>query len=132
MSSVTVQVITYAPTIFLHCQHCELTFKEMGLGDRLRREEARDALPADLRVEFQRVSEWVHTLLHRFGHRIRVKIIDAASIEGVWKSYRYRARRYPAVIVQGPDRSVEASVITGLETAEHVVERYLTAPSNGG
>src|SRR5919106_1694634 len=127
---VDVQVITYAPTIFLHCQHCELTFREMGLGDRLRREEASQALPADLRADFQRVSEWVHNLVHGFGNRIRVKVIDAASIEGVWKSFRFRARRYPAVIVEGVDRDVGRQVVTDLESARDVVERYVTAPSN--
>jgi hypothetical protein len=132
MSSVTVQVITYAPTIFLHCQHCELTFQQMGLGDRLRREEARDALPADLRAEFQSVSEWVHALVHRFGHLVRVKVVDAASIEGVWKSFRYRARRYPTVIVESRDRSPRKHMVTDLDSAEHVVERFVSAPSSGG
>ncbi|MGH2488650.1 MAG: hypothetical protein ACRDFR_03405, partial [Candidatus Limnocylindria bacterium] len=50
---VTVQVITYAPTVFYHCQHCELTFQEMGLGERLRRQEAAESLPDDLAQEFQ-------------------------------------------------------------------------------
>ncbi len=130
MRPVKVQVITYAPTVFFHCQHCELTFREMGLGERLRREEAREALPPDLRVEYQRVSEWVHDLVHRFGHRVRVKVIDAASIEGVWKSFRHRARRYPAVIVEPADREVAKHVDTDLESAKRVVERYVTAPSN--
>jgi hypothetical protein len=130
MKPVNVQVITYAPTIFLHCQHCELTFQEMGLGDRLRREEARDALPPDLRLEFQHVSEWVHDLVHRFGHRVRVKVVDAASIEGVWKSFRHRTRRYPAVIIEGPDREVRPHVDNDLASAARLVERYVTAPSN--
>ena len=130
MRPVKVQVITYAPTVFLHCQHCELTFREMGLGERLRREEAREALPPELRVEYQRVSEWVHDLVHRFGSRIRVKVVDAASIEGVWKSFRHRARRYPAVIVEPADREVAKHVDTDLDSATRVVERYVTAPSN--
>jgi hypothetical protein len=35
-----------------------------------------------------------------------VKLVDAASIEGFWKSLRYRLRRYPAVIIEGTERHV--------------------------
>ena len=31
--------------------------------------------------------------------RILLKVIDAASIEGFYKSLKYNARRYPAVII---------------------------------
>jgi hypothetical protein len=30
-----------------------------------------------------------------------IKVIDAASIEGFFKTLRYRIRRYPAVIIEG-------------------------------
>jgi hypothetical protein len=106
MKPVTVQVITYAPTVFLHCQHCELTFQEMGIGERLRRQEAAEALPDDLARDFQVVSDWVHGLLQRHGPRVRVKVVDAASIEGFVASVRHRVRRYPAVIVDGGERRV--------------------------
>jgi hypothetical protein len=101
---VTVEVITYAPTVFYHCQHCELTFREMGIGERLRRQEAAESLPDDLSREFQALSDWVHALLDRHGRRVRVKVIDAASIEGFFASLRHRAHRYPAVIVGGGER----------------------------
>lgn len=105
---VSVQVIAYAPTVFYHCQHCELTFQEMGIGDRLRRREAAEALPDDLRREFQDVSDWVHALLERHGTGVRVDVLDAASIRGFLASLRHRINRYPAVIVDdekrvGPD-----------------------------
>ena len=67
MKPVTIEVITYAPTVFYHCQHCELTFQEMGIGEKLRREEAAAALPDDLARDFQALSDWVHRLLERFG-----------------------------------------------------------------
>ena len=126
MRPVRVQVITYAPTVFYHCQHCELTFREMGIGERLRREEAEQALPDDLRHEYGAVSAWLHDLAHRFGNRVRVRLIDAASIEGFFKSLRHRTRRYPAVVVDGP------STYTGtdLDEAKRVIERYIAAPTN--
>jgi hypothetical protein len=104
MKPLTVEVITYAPTVFSHCQHCEVAFQEMGIGERLRREEAAAALPDDLARDFQAWSDWIHRLLERHGPRIRVKVVDAASIEGVVESLRHRVGRYPAVIVDGTDK----------------------------
>jgi hypothetical protein len=106
MKPVTVQVITYTPTVFLHCQHCELTFKEMGIGERLRRQEAAEALPEDLAREYQALSDWVHDLLERHGPRVRVKVVDAASIEGFFSSIRHGVRRYPAVILDGGEKRI--------------------------
>ena len=126
MKPLKVQVITYAPTVFYHCQHCELTFREMGIGDRIRREEAAQALPDDLRREYGVVSTWLHDLAHRFGRKVHVRLVDAASIEGFFKSLIHRARRYPAVIVEGQTKYVG----TDLKEADRVVERYVTAPTN--
>lgn len=106
MNPVDVQVVTYAPTIFYHCQHCELTFKEMGIGERLRRREAGEALPDDLTREYAALSDWIHGLLERHGGRIRVRVVDAASIEGFFVSIRHRLGRYPAVIVDGTEKVV--------------------------
>ena len=101
MKAVDVQIITYAPTVFYHCQHCEVAFGELGVGHRVHREQAREALPDDLRRDFDELSDRVHQVIERWGNRVHVRVIDAASLEGVWKSLRYRAGRYPAVIVNG-------------------------------
>lgn len=106
MKPVSIQVITYAPTVFYHCQHCELTFQEMGIGERLRRREAAEALPEDLTREYQAVSDWVHDLLRRHGPRVRVDVLDAASIRGFFASLRHRVGRYPAVIVDGREKRI--------------------------
>jgi hypothetical protein len=119
MAPVRVEVITYTPTFFFHCQHCELTFQEMGVGAAVHREQARDALPEDLRREFQALSLWAHDLVERFGRSLRLRVVDAASIEGVWKSLRYGVRRYPAVIVEGRERFVGPD----LESALPAIER---------
>lgn len=130
MRPVTVEVIAYAPTVFRHCQHCEVAFAGVGLAERVHRREAADALPADLLSDYQRVSDWVHTLLDRHAGRVRVRVVDAASLEGVWKSVRYRVRRYPAVVVDGSERLVGGD----LAGADRAVERRLAggSPDQGG
>ena len=105
-SPLSVQVVTYAPTVFRHCQHCEVVFEGVGIGERIHRDEAKDALPDDLAAEFQRVSDWVHELLRRHGPRVAVSVIDVASIEGVWTSLRHGVRRYPAVIIGGREKAI--------------------------
>lgn len=125
MKPVAVQVIAYAPTIFYHCQHCELTFQEMGIGERLRRREAAEALPEDLARDFQTVSDWVHALLMRHGTRLRIDVLDAASIRGVLTSIRHRVARYPSVIVAGEQ------AFTGLDfsAADDAIDRKVAAAS---
>jgi hypothetical protein len=122
---VTVEVIAYAPTAFYHCQHCELAFQEMGLGERLRREEAKSALPDDLAREFQELSDWIRRLGVQHGGRVHFRVIDAASIEGVLASLRHRVFRYPAVIVDGRDKQSGAE----LSAAEPIIERHVAMAS---
>jgi hypothetical protein len=118
-----VDVITYAPTIFYHCQHCEVMFGQIGVAERVHREQARDSLPEDLGAEFAAVAEWIHRLLDRHGRRIDVRVIDAASLQGVWKSLRFGTRSYPAVVVAGEDRYIGPD----LPLAEVEIERRLAA-----
>jgi len=123
MKPVSVQVITYAPTVFYHCQHCELTFQEMGIGERLRRREAAEALPEDLTREYQAVSDWVHDLLRRHGGRVRVDVLDAASIRGFLASLRHHVSRYPAVIVDGREKRIGLD----LDALDPLIDRKVEA-----
>ena len=127
MRPVSIQVIAYAPTIFYHCQHCELTFQEMGIGERLRRREAAEALPDDLAREYQIVSDWVHDLLLRHPGRVRVDVLDAASIRGFITSVRHRINRYPTVIVDDAEKR------TGLDLAalDPLIDRKVVAAQTG-
>ena len=73
----------------------------MGLRQKLQRELLESGLPDDLKQEFHALSEWASTLPAKFGDRVRVRLIDAVSIEGFAKSLRRRFWRYPAFSVQG-------------------------------
>ncbi len=99
-----VEIIAYAPTAFYHCTHCEVAWREMGANNRIHDEQVESSLPEDMAKDYERVSDWVREIFRVHCDRILVKVIDAASIEGVFKSLRYNARRYPAVIVGQKDR----------------------------
>jgi len=73
----------------------------MGIRQKVQREMAETGLPDDLKQEFHALSEWAGTLPAKFGTRIQVRLIDAASIEGFFKSVVRRFRKYPAFTVEG-------------------------------
>ena len=99
-----VEIIAYAPTAFYHCTHCEVVWHEAGLPRRIHQEQVEASLPADLTQDYQRISDWVREIFSRHCDRVAIKIIDAASLEGVIKSLRYGVRRYPAVVVDRRSR----------------------------
>lgn len=101
-----VEIIAYAPTAFYHCTHCEVAWREMGASNRIHEEQVESSLPQDMAQEYERISDWVQEIFRVHCDRILVKVIDAASIEGVYKSLRYNARRYPAVIVGQQNRFI--------------------------
>ncbi len=98
---VKVELLAYAPTAFFHCRHCEVVWQQTGAGRALRQEQLDSSLPDDLMQEYRQLSDWVLQMAETYGSRLQFRVIDAASLEGWFKSLRYRVRRYPAVIVDG-------------------------------
>jgi hypothetical protein len=118
-----IEIIAYAPTAFYHCTHCEVAWKEMGKSNREHEEQLESSLPEDLQREYLAVSNWVKEMFRVHCDRLVVKVIDAASIEGLFKSLRYNARRYPAVIVNRDTRFTGES---SLQSATSEIDRLLT------
>jgi len=98
---VSVEVIAYVPSEYHHCQHCEVTWHAMGIGQTIHGEQRASALPPDLAREFESLSRWAWGLPERFGPGVRVRLVDAASLEGFFKSLLRRFRRYPAFFIEG-------------------------------
>ncbi len=103
-SSARVEILAYAPTEFYHCQHCEVVWGHVGLGNRIRADQRASNLPPDLQAEYAAISDWVRQAFDRYGERLTVKVVDAASIEGLYKALRYRSRSFPAFIIDGEER----------------------------
>ena len=106
-----IEIIAYAPTSYYHCTHCEVAWREMGASNRIHEEQMESSLPNDLIHEYQRVSDWVHEVFRVHCDRIVVKVIDAASLEGFYKSLKYNTRRYPAVIVDQKARFIGSQTL---------------------
>ena len=125
MVPVNIEIIAYAPTGFYHCTHCEIIFKEQGIGDRIHAEQLQSAMPAEMLQAYAQMSGWVNALVDRYGARVAIKVIDAASIEGVWKSMRYGVRRYPTAII---DRG-EKFDLTDARAAEAAISQRVSSLS---
>ena len=123
-----VEIIAYAPTAYYHCTHCEVAWREMGADNRIHQEQLENSLPEDLIQEYQVVSDWVREMFRVHCDAILLKVIDAASIEGVYKSLKYNARRYPAVIVNRKKRFIGSQMLPAAsEEIAHQLESQPTA-----
>ena len=122
LQPLTVEIITYAPTEFYHCTHCEVVFQQVGVGQKIHAEQRANNFPDDLKREFAGLSAWVEETAARHLDEIQFKIVDAASIEGVFKALRYRVRKFPAIIVGGKDK-----VVGDLARASELVDRHLAS-----
>ena len=120
---VRVDVLIHAPTLFLHCRHCEFVWQQTGSTRSVRQEQIDSSIPDDLKKQYQQVSEWVSRIARAYEGRVAFRIIDVVSIEGFLKSLRYGVHRYPAIIVNCKDK------ITGfdLDRANPLIGRQVAA-----
>jgi hypothetical protein len=121
---ITVEIITYAPTEFFHCTHCEVVFQQVGVGQKVHAEQREANLPADLREEFRQLSTWVEDTAARHPDSIQFKIVDAASLEGVFKTLRHGLRRFPTIVIDG-----NVKIAGDLSAASSALERRLQVPT---
>ena len=85
---------------FDHCGHCQVFLNAAGVGQQVHREDFR-AFPQEVREDHDRLVTLVEALSVRFGGRVRFKILDPQTLEGVWTSLRYWVRQYPTFLVEG-------------------------------
>mgnify|MGYP000058932117 CR=1 FL=1 len=106
MQPLTVEVITYAPTQYFHCQHCELVWNQaqMDSVQKFHADAQATSIPPELMQEYRALSDWIIQSAKRYGGRVTFRVVDAASLEGVWKSLRYGVHRYPAFVIAGKDK----------------------------
>jgi len=57
--------------------------------------------PLDLKEEYLKLCDWIRELTRLHKDRLLIKLIDAQSILGFYKSLRHWLRKYPAFIVEG-------------------------------
>jgi hypothetical protein len=121
-----VEIIAYAPTAFYHCTHCEVAWQEMGKSNRVHEEQLESSLPEDLIKEYETVSNWVKEMFRVHCDAVVLKVIDAASIEGFYKSLKYNVRHYPAVVVNHKSRFVGSQRLAS--ASEEIAQQLASRP----
>jgi len=72
----------------------------VGLKDKRDNQDLNE-YPEDLKEDYLFLSGWIKELSQKYREKILIKITDAQSLQGFFKSIRYRAFRYPAFIING-------------------------------
>jgi hypothetical protein len=55
--------------------------------------------PEDLKEEYLFLSGWIKELSLKYQEKIQIRVTDAQSLQGVYKSLRYWVHRYPTFII---------------------------------
>ncbi len=98
MKPILLEIVTHTVSTFAHCSSCSIVYDEAGIKDHWEKE--LEEYPRDLKEEFLHLLDWIRELTRLYRHRLTIRLIDAQSFLGMYKSLRYRIRKYPAFIVQ--------------------------------
>ena len=106
MKPLTVEIIAYAPTQYFHCQHCELVWDQAQIDGvkKFHADALETSIPPEMMQEYQSLSDWIRNTVKQYSGRVTFRVVDAASVEGVWKTLRYGVRKYPAFVIEGKDK----------------------------
>jgi hypothetical protein len=93
-------VVPTLTTLEVGCRKCTILFAESGIvGDH--QSSSCDEYPEEWKADLQRICDWIVKISTLYKHRIRVRIIDAHSLLGIWKQIRHRLSGTPGFIVDG-------------------------------
>jgi len=102
MRPILLEIVADMMTTIGHCRHCEIFFDEAGLNKRIYEKES-DQYPPDFIQTLERLFNWTQELKRLYKHRLFIRLIDAKSFVGFYKSLRYRIRKYPTFIIEGKE-----------------------------
>ena len=102
MKPILLEVVAKMMTSFDQCRRCKVFFDQTGLNRKVEQNEI-DEYPPDLKEENRNLLDWMRELNRLYKHRLSIKLIDAPSLLGVYKSLRHRIRTYPTFIVEGKE-----------------------------
>ena len=119
---VYVEVVTRVLTVFQQCHACDIVMDQHDLREKYANQEINE-YPDEAKEEMIQLSEWIRELTDTYKHRIVIKIIDAQSLLGLYKSIRHRSRKTPTFIVQGRE------TYTGWDKTalEAILDRHMAA-----
>ncbi len=99
---ITLEILSLVPITYLQCLHCEGFYNQSGIGQQVHHQILAE-YPQELLEDHQRLTALVVDLIDRFKEGLSIQFIDPQSLRGVFKTLRYRVRKYPAFIIDGQE-----------------------------
>jgi len=108
---VKVEILSMFPTFYSICRDCQPLLPASGLSviDEVLKE-----YPDEVRENYRRICDLAISLVNYFGDKIRIDAVDVSTPQGIWKSLRYRVKKYPTFIINGKHK------ITGIPSFEEI------------
>lgn len=100
---IDVEVVTHVTGSMNHCDHCQVFIDGVGIGDQIHHEDMQ-SFPEDFVRDWERISDWVFKLAETYPGRLVIRITDAQSMSGLWKSIAKGVHKYPTFIVEGQEK----------------------------
>ena len=120
MKAISLEVVSNFLTTYSNCSRCEVIFRESGLGKEANKGDIQD-YPAELKEEILKLSEGLGELKQLYKHRIDIRLTDAQSPRGIYKSLIHRLHQYPAFIIEKKD----VYIGWDRERIEELIDTYL-------
>jgi hypothetical protein len=108
---VKVEILSIFPTFYSICRNCQPLLPASGLsviGEVLKE------YPDEVRENYRRICDLTISLTNYFGDKVRIDAVDVSTPQGIWKSLRYRVKKYPTFIINGKHK------ITGIPSFEEI------------
>lgn len=102
-SPIDVEVVAHVIGSMDHCNHCQVFIDGVGIGDQVHGRDLQ-SFPEEFVRDWARLSDWVLDLAETFPGQLVIRITDAQSVRGLWKSLTRGVRKYPTFIVDGKEK----------------------------
>ncbi len=129
MKPLLVEIITYAPTQYYQCRSCEFIMDQAEIAGvkSFHTDTLETSMPAELLAEYRSLAAWLLRAARHYQGRVVFKVVDAASVEGIYKAVRYRVRALPAILLAGKARPLGLD----FQQAEVWIEQTLACAVGG-
>jgi len=119
---ISLEIVTRMLTTLGQCRACLIVFDEAGLNEKVH-QNVDEEYPPDFIEESKKLSSWIQELRQLYKHRLSIRLIDAKSFVGFYKSLRHRIRKYPGFIVEGK----ETYIGWDKQKLEELLDKYIQA-----
>lgn len=110
MAVIQLEIFYPLPESWGICQSCEMIMAQADM-DEGPFSRGLEEYPPEWQEDFRRLSDLIFSLADQYPDRLKIRIWDPRSLQGLWKSLRYGIRRYPTFVVRGKK-------ITGWDTTQ--------------